>query len=89
MIPAEKNPAAFIRSNKLESQAVVHIFQVVIQISLSQVKSWTGFYFTWNLKQSFQLTWTVLETQFTLVKSFQVLFSSDLHSSNLTSVNET
>jgi hypothetical protein len=61
-----------MRSSELENQAVVRIFQSVIQVSSSQVKSWTGFYFPWNLKQSFQLTWNVPETQFTSVKSFQV-----------------
>jgi hypothetical protein len=59
IIPAEKT-AAVIRSSKLESQVVVHIYQVVIQVSSSQVKSLTGLYFTWNLKQSLQCTWNTV-----------------------------
>jgi hypothetical protein len=30
--------AVFMRSDKLENQAVVHIFQVVIEVSANQVK---------------------------------------------------
>jgi hypothetical protein len=36
---SERKTAVFIHSNKLVDQAVVHIFQVVIQFSSSQVKS--------------------------------------------------
>jgi hypothetical protein len=41
-----KKRAVFIRS-KNYSLVVVHIFQVLIQVSLSQVKGWTDFYFAW------------------------------------------
>jgi hypothetical protein len=37
IIPEEET-AVFMRSDKLESQVVVHIFQVVIQVSSSQEK---------------------------------------------------
>lgn len=62
----------------LRIQVVVYIFQVFIQISSSQVRSWTGFEF----QQPFEQIWNVriiLVTHFTWTKSFQVYFS-DLHS---------